>query len=81
MEHAASTASKEKSINVLEGMTPDASATGKLRMKTRDHRLPYPIFYGMTRKVPEYKDRLVDADTVTIPSGEVLSDLRGNSTS
>ncbi len=59
---------KEKFIDALEGMSTD-SALGKLEVRKCDHQLLYPIFYGMTKKVPEYKDHLVGANIVTIPAG------------
>jgi branched-chain amino acid transport system substrate-binding protein len=59
---------KEKFIDALEGMTTD-SALGKLQVRKCDHQLLYPIFYGMTKKVPEYKDFLVGTDIVTVPAG------------
>jgi branched-chain amino acid transport system substrate-binding protein len=59
---------KEKFIDALEGMTTD-SALGKLQVRKCDHQLLYPIFYGMTKKVPEYKDFLIGTDIVTVPAG------------
>jgi branched-chain amino acid transport system substrate-binding protein len=61
---------KEKFIDALEGMTLDSSAVGKLQVRKCDHQLLYPIFYGMTKKVPEYKDHLIGTDIVTVPAGE-----------
>jgi branched-chain amino acid transport system substrate-binding protein len=60
---------KEKFIDALEGMTLETSAVGKLQVRKCDHQLLYPIFYGMTKKVPEYKDHLVGTDIVTVPPG------------
>ncbi len=61
---------KEKFIDALEGMTLDTSAVGKLQVRKCDHQLLYPIFYGMTKKVPEYKDHLVGSNIVTVAPGE-----------
>ena len=61
---------KEKFIDALEGMTVDGTALGKLQVRKCDHQLLYPIFYGMTKKVPEYKDHLVGTNIVTVPAGE-----------
>ncbi len=60
---------KEKFIDALEGMTLDTSAVGKLQVRKCDHQLLYPMFYGMTKKVPEYKDFLIGTDIVTVPPG------------
>jgi branched-chain amino acid transport system substrate-binding protein len=60
---------KEKFIDALEGMTVEGTALGKLQVRKCDHQLLYPIFYGMTKKVPEYKDHLVGTDIVTVPPG------------
>jgi branched-chain amino acid transport system substrate-binding protein len=60
----------EKLIDAMEGMTLDNTAIGKLQVRKCDHQLLLPTFYGMTKKVPEYKDHLVGVDIVTIPAGE-----------
>ncbi len=61
---------KEKFIDALEGMKLDTSAVGPLQVRKCDHQLLYPVFYGMTKKVPQYKDFLIGTDIVTIPPGE-----------
>jgi branched-chain amino acid transport system substrate-binding protein len=63
-------ADTEKLIDALEGMTVDDTAIGKLQIRKCDHQLMLPVFYGMTKKVPEYKDHLVGVDIVTVPAGE-----------
>jgi branched-chain amino acid transport system substrate-binding protein len=63
-------ADKEKLIDALEGMSLDDTAIGKLQIRACDHQLLLPVFYGMTKKVPEYKDHLVGVDIVTVPAGE-----------
>jgi branched-chain amino acid transport system substrate-binding protein len=65
----AGSVNKEKFIDALEGMTLDATALGKLQVRKCDHQLLYPVFYGMTKKVPEYKDFLIGTDIVTVPAG------------
>jgi branched-chain amino acid transport system substrate-binding protein len=60
---------KEKFIDALEGMTLDGTALGKLQVRKCDHQLLYPVYYGMTKKVPEYKDHLVGTNIVTVPAG------------
>jgi branched-chain amino acid transport system substrate-binding protein len=61
---------REKLINALEGMTLEGTAIGKLQIRACDHQLLLPVFYGVTKKVPEYKDHLVGVDIVTVPAGE-----------
>jgi branched-chain amino acid transport system substrate-binding protein len=63
-------ADKEKLIDALEGMTLDDTAIGKLQIRKCDHQLMLPVFYGMTKKVPEYKDHLIGVDIATVPAGE-----------
>ncbi len=60
---------KEKFIDALEGMTLEGTVLGKLQVRKCDHQLLYPIYYGLTKKVPEYKDHLVGANLVTVPAG------------
>jgi branched-chain amino acid transport system substrate-binding protein len=60
----------EKLIDALEGMTLPGTAIGDLQIRKCDHQLMLPVFYGMTKKVPEYKDHLVGVDIVTVPAGE-----------
>ena len=60
----------EKMIDAMEGMTLEDTAIGKLQVRKCDHQLLLPTFYGMTKKVPEYKDHLIGVDIVTIPAGE-----------
>ncbi|MGD0660490.1 MAG: ABC transporter substrate-binding protein [Syntrophorhabdales bacterium] len=60
----------EKFIDAMEGMTLDNTAIGRLQVRACDHQLLLPVYYGMTKKVPEYKDHLIGVDIVTIPAGE-----------
>jgi branched-chain amino acid transport system substrate-binding protein len=58
---------KEKFIDALEGMVMETSAIGRLELRACDHQLLLPTFYGVTKKVPEYKDFLIGADIITVP--------------
>jgi branched-chain amino acid transport system substrate-binding protein len=58
---------KEKFIDALEGMVLETSAVGRLELRACDHQLLLPMFYGVTKKVPEYKDFLIGTDIVTVP--------------
>ena len=60
----------EKLIDAMEGMTLDNTAVGKLQVRKCDHQLLLPTYYGITKKVPEYKDHLVGVHIVTIPAGD-----------
>jgi branched-chain amino acid transport system substrate-binding protein len=63
----AGTFDKEKLIDALEGMVLETSAVGRLELRACDHQLLLPTFYGMTKKVPEYKDFLIGTDIITVP--------------
>jgi branched-chain amino acid transport system substrate-binding protein len=56
----------EKLIDALEGMVLDTSAVGRLEVRACDHQLMLPVFYGTTKKVPEYKDFLIGTDIITV---------------
>jgi branched-chain amino acid transport system substrate-binding protein len=62
----AGTFDKEKLIDALEGMVLETSAVGRLELRACDHQLLLPTFYGMTKKVPEYKDFLIGTDIITV---------------
>jgi branched-chain amino acid transport system substrate-binding protein len=55
---------KEKLINALEGMVID-SPVGKLEFRACDHQLLLPIFFGVTKKAPQYPF-LIASDIVTV---------------
>ncbi len=60
----------EKLIDALEGMSID-SPVGKLTLRAYDHQVMFPMFMGVTKKVPG-KPYLVAADIVTLPGEEVM---------
>jgi branched-chain amino acid transport system substrate-binding protein len=55
---------KEKLIDALEGMAVD-SPVGKLELRACDHQLLLPIFFGVTKKSPQYPF-LIASDIVTV---------------
>jgi branched-chain amino acid transport system substrate-binding protein len=55
---------KEKLIDALEGMVVD-SPVGKLELRACDHQLLLPIFFGVTKKSPQYPF-LIGSDIVTV---------------
>jgi len=61
---------KEKFITAMEGLTVD-SPVGKLEMRACDHQLILPIFYGVTKKSPQY-EYLIAGDTIYIPGKDYL---------
>jgi branched-chain amino acid transport system substrate-binding protein len=62
---------KEKFIDALEGMVIDSPA-GKIEMRACDHQALLPIYFGMTKKVPQYK-YLIATDVVTVPAKDYMS--------
>ncbi len=62
---------KEKFIDAMEGLVVD-SPVGKLEMRKCDHQLMLPMFYGVTKKSPQYPDFLIAGDTMTIAGKDYL---------
>lgn len=62
----AGTLDREKFINALEGMVLENTAVGKLELRACDHQVLLPTYFGVTKKVPEYKDFLIGVDIVTV---------------
>ena len=60
----------EKFIDALEGMTID-SPVGPLTVRAFDHQVMFPMFMGVTKKVPGY-DFLMADKIVTIPGKDVM---------
>jgi branched-chain amino acid transport system substrate-binding protein len=60
----------EKFIDAMEGMVLETTAVGRLEVRACDHQLLLPTFFGVTKKVPEYKDFLIGVDIVTVPPGD-----------
>ena len=62
---------KEKLIDAIEGMTID-SPVGNVTLRAYDHQAMLPMFLGVTKKVPEYKDFLIATDIETIPAKDLM---------
>jgi branched-chain amino acid transport system substrate-binding protein len=60
----------EKFIDALEGMVID-SPVGKLELRGCDHQVLYPMYFGVTKKVPQY-EFLIASDIVTVPAKEYM---------
>jgi branched-chain amino acid transport system substrate-binding protein len=61
---------REKFITAMEGLTVD-SPVGKLEMRACDHQLMLPMFFGVTKKSPQY-DFLIAGDIMTIQGKDYL---------
>ncbi len=61
---------KEKLINALEGISID-SPVGKLELRACDHQATLPMFFGVTKKSPQYPF-LIASDIVTIPAKDYM---------
>jgi len=63
---------REKFIDAVEGMVLNDTPVGKIEMRKCDHQVTLPMFWGVTKKSPEYKDFLIAGDLVTIPASEYM---------
>jgi branched-chain amino acid transport system substrate-binding protein len=61
---------REKFVDAMEGMTLD-SPVDKLEMRACDHQLLLPVFFGVTRKSPQY-EFLVAGDVVSVPPKDFM---------
>jgi branched-chain amino acid transport system substrate-binding protein len=61
---------REKFIDAMEGMALD-SPVGKLEMRACDHQLLLPMYFGVTKKSPQY-DFLVAGDIASVPAKEYM---------
>ena len=62
---------KEKLIDAMEGLAVD-SPVGKVTLRAFDHQAMLPMFVGVTKQSPEYKEFLIATDIVTIPAAELM---------
>ena len=62
---------REKFIDAYEGMVLD-SPVGKMEMRKCDHQVMLPMFWGVTKKSPRYKDFLIATDIQTIPAKDYM---------
>ena len=61
---------KEKLIDALEGMVID-SPVGNLELRACDHQVALPMYFGVTKKVPQYQF-LIASDIVTVPAKDFM---------
>jgi branched-chain amino acid transport system substrate-binding protein len=63
---------KEKFIDAVEGMVLDDTPVGKIEMRKCDHQVTLPMFWGVMKKSPDFKEFLTASDLVTIPGSEYM---------
>ena len=61
---------REKFVDAMEGMALD-SPVGPLTMRACDHQILLPVFFGVTKKSPQY-EFLVAGDVVSVPAKEYM---------
>ena len=61
---------REKLIDALGGLVID-SPVGKLELRACDHQSALPMFFGKTKKVPQYQF-LVASDLVAVPAADFM---------
>jgi branched-chain amino acid transport system substrate-binding protein len=61
---------KERFIDALEGMALD-SPVGPLTMRACDHQVVLPMFFGVTKKSPQY-EFLTASDVTSVPGKETM---------
>jgi branched-chain amino acid transport system substrate-binding protein len=62
---------KEKFIDALEGLKVPSPAGGMVEMRACDHQVIYPMYFGTTKKLPQY-DYVVATDIITLTGNEVM---------
>ena len=62
---------KELFIDALEGLHVKNPAGGMVEMRACDHQAIYPMYFGVTKKLPQY-DFAVATDIVTFKGDEVM---------
>jgi branched-chain amino acid transport system substrate-binding protein len=62
---------KEKFIDALEGLKVKNPVGGMVEMRACDHQAVYPMYFGMTKKIPQY-DFVVAADIMTLSGDEIM---------
>jgi branched-chain amino acid transport system substrate-binding protein len=68
----AGTIDKEKFIDALEGLkVKNPVGGGMVEMRACDHQAVYPMYFGTTKKVPQY-DFVIAGDVMTLKGAEVM---------
>jgi len=61
---------REKFIDAMEGMILD-SPVGRMEMRKCDHQVVLPMFFGVTKKSPQY-EFLVAGDVLSVPGQDYM---------
>jgi branched-chain amino acid transport system substrate-binding protein len=67
----AGTIDKEKFVDALEGLKVKNPVGGMVEMRACDHQTVLPMYFGTTKKVPEY-NFLIASDMTTLPGNEIM---------
>lgn len=67
----AGTIDKEKFIDALEGLKVKNPVGGMVEMRACDHQAVYPMYFGVTKKVPQY-DFVIASDMTVLTGDEVM---------
>jgi branched-chain amino acid transport system substrate-binding protein len=62
---------KEKFIDALEGLKVENPVGGTVEMRACDHQAVYPMYFGTTKKVPQY-NFLIAGDIMTLTGKEIM---------
>jgi branched-chain amino acid transport system substrate-binding protein len=62
---------KEKFIDAMEGLKVKSPVGGMVEMRKCDHQAVYPMYFGTTKKLPQY-DFVVAGDIITLTGDEVM---------
>jgi branched-chain amino acid transport system substrate-binding protein len=62
---------KEKFIDAMEGLHVKNPVGGLVEMRACDHQAIYPMYFGTTKKVPQY-NFLIASDIMTLKGDEVM---------
>ena len=55
----------------MEGLKVKNPVGGLVEMRACDHQIIYPMYFGTTKKVPQY-DFLIASDIMTLTGNEIL---------
>jgi len=67
----AGTIEKEKFIDSLEGLKVNSPVGGMVEMRACDHQAMFPMYFGVTKKTPQY-DFVIASEITTLSGEEVL---------
>jgi branched-chain amino acid transport system substrate-binding protein len=62
---------KEKFVDALEGLKVKNPVGGTVEMRACDHQAMFPMYFGVTKKVPQY-DYVIATDITTLKGVDIL---------